>query len=74
MRKIVASTTQVSSGGSDLEGKTQKKTYGSTIQDDNAKTESGENESEVELLKQSSKERRNCKKRKRRLKRERSDI
>ena len=40
-----ASNTQVSSEGSDLEGKTPKKTYGNTIQDDNATTESGEDES-----------------------------
>ena len=42
-----ASSTQVSSEGSDLEGKTPKKTYGNTIQDDNATTEYGKDESEA---------------------------
>ena len=68
-----ASNNQISSEESDLEGKYPKRTYGNIIQNDNVTTESGEDESEVELIKRSSKGKHRCKRKKKRKRKERSD-
>ena len=68
-----ASNNQVSSKESDLEGKYPKRTYENIIQNDNVTTESGEDESEVELTKQSSKGKHRCKRKKKRKRKEKSD-